>query len=178
MPVSPETKSADSPMLLAFRRLGTRLKRMAERLSGSPDDADDALQEAFCRLWPKADSISSENEAAALLTTAVRNISIDITRHQRRFISEARTEDVPELADTGVEDSEAREEMFRSVERIIVAHLSPLSSEILHRKEVKGESCEEIAAALSMQSAAVRMHLSRARKTIRECYKNKCHEDE
>ena len=42
--------------------------------------------------------------------------------------------------------------------------------------KIKGLSYEEIAKLLDMQPPAVRMQLSRARKTIRECYKQLQHE--
>ena len=41
------------------------------------DDAEDALQEAFCRLWQRRDTINSTREAEALAATTLRNICID-----------------------------------------------------------------------------------------------------
>ena len=64
-----------------------------------------------------------------------------------------------------------REELYRRVETLIDQKLSPTAREILKRKEFLGESFETIAQALNMQETAVRMQLSRARKTIRECYR-------
>ena len=55
---------------------------MAREISGNSDDADDALQEAFTRLWERRKAIRSEDEASALMTTTVRNLSVDAYRRQ------------------------------------------------------------------------------------------------
>lgn len=158
-----------SPMLSAFRRMGRRLRGVALSLLGDEDEADDALQEAFCRLWPRAPRIGSEDEAAALLTTTVRNVSIDALR-RKQVAPTVRTEILPDQADDA-EEMREREEQYRRVEEIIDGELSLLAQDILRRKEYRGQTFEQIAEELGMQPAAVRMQLSRARKQIRECYK-------
>jgi len=59
------------------------------------------------------------------------------------------------------------------VEELIDHQLSPVQRSILKKKEYEGQSIDEIAKELDMQQAAVRMQLSRARKTIRECYQKR-----
>lgn len=44
------------------------------------EDADDALQEAFFRLWKHADRIDSREEAEALTVATVKNLCIDVLR--------------------------------------------------------------------------------------------------
>lgn len=157
---------------LAFQRLGTALHRMARTLMGNADDADDALQEAFCRLWPRRENIKSEEEAAKLLTTTVKHLSVDLLRQRqtRRAVTLDEERDaVPDLEDNL---QECREEQYRRVKRLVEIKLTPLQREILHRREILGEAYEQIAADMKMQQSAIRTQLSRARKTIRECYKN------
>lgn len=72
-----------------------------------------------------------------------------------------------------IEERLAKEELFLEVEEIINRQLSPMQRQILREKEYEGKSIEEIADGLQMQPTAVRMQLSRARKTIRECYQNR-----
>lgn len=160
-----------SPILPAFQRLKLRLRQMAGAMLGSEEDADDALQDAFCRLWPRRESIKSENEAAALLTTTVRNIGIDTLRRRQHMRTESLEEGstAPPWEDEG--EAAEREKQFRRVEELIEEKLSPMAREILQRKDFLGESFETIAESMNMQPAAVRMQLSRARKTIRECYR-------
>lgn len=163
-------------LLPAFQRLRGRLQRMAASLLGDDDEAEDALQDAFCRLWPRRGGIRSEGEAAALFTTTVRNLSIDALRHRQSHPTVALQEnlDAPEAEDA--ERKAETEERFREVERLVDSCLSPAQRQILRLKEYQGLDYETIARQMDMQPAAVRMALSRARKTIRECYKTYHHE--
>ncbi len=160
-----------SPTLPAFQRLKRRLHRMAGAILGNDDEAADTLQDAFCRLWSKRDGIKTENEAAALLTTTVKHLSIDTLRQRKRFPINELDEEHELTFDNETEAITEREELYRRVETLIDQKLSPTAREILKRKEFLGESFETIAQALNMQETAVRMQLSRARKTIRECYR-------
>ena len=77
-----------------------------------------------------------------------------------------------------IEERIERQELFQEVEELIDKQLSPIQRLILRKKEYEEESIEEIAKELDMQQAAVRMQLSRARKTIRECYRNRHNHEE
>lgn len=140
---------------------------------GNDDEAADALQDAFCRLWTRREGMADEAEAAALLTTTVRHISIDRLRQRQRHETEScdHTESLYVAEETDIKAE--REALYERVEALIDKYLSPLAREILHRRDLQGESIETIAQTLNMQPAAVRMHLSRARKTIRDCYLKK-----
>ena len=157
---------------LAFQRLGTALHRMARTLMGNADDADDALQEAFCRLWPRREKIKSEEEAAKLLTTTVKHLSIDLLRQRQTRMTVLLDEERDTVPDLEVNQYETREEQYSRVKRLVDTKLTPLQRDILHRREILGEGYEQIARDLQMQQSAIRTQLSRARKTIRECYKN------
>ena len=77
-------------------------------------------------------------------------------------------DNLPDEADEQAE----RERLFDEVESLIDRHLSPTARDILHRHDYQGQDYATIAAELNMQEAAVRMQLSRARKTVRQCYLN------
>lgn len=159
---------SEETLTSVFVGMRKNILRFASRFFPTEEDADDALQEAFCRLWPKRDELESLPKAEAMVKTAVRNIGIDAYRRHRGFRDVPLEEEaVGEPADSG-EDSV--EERFRAVERAIAHELTPLQQEIFRRKEYASQGFKEIAAALGMQEAAVRMQLSRARKTIRANY--------
>ena len=133
------------------------------------DDASDAIQEAFCRLWPIRNKIKSEKEAAALTVTTTRNICIDQIRKKARF---------PELdietnneCDEDNSEKENLLERFQTVKLLIEKRLTENQRKILELRDYQGLEIEDIANRLNMQPATIRMNLSRARKTIREQYK-------
>lgn len=131
------------------------------------DAAEDALQDAFVRLWGRY-QVRSEKEAEALLTRTVRNVSIDSLRKRKT---------VPLVGDLPEEAEENREALFRRVEEMVDTELTDLQKLIVRRHEYESVTLEKIAEELGMQPPAVRMQLSRARKTIREHYRNRYHEE-
>lgn len=153
-----------------FTELRKNFLRLAMRFLPNKEDADDALQEAFFRLWRHADKIGSREEAEALTVVTVKNLCIDTLRKRNNIptveLDENRDESVCDQADESIE----REERFRTLERIIELRLTPLQQQILRMKEYEGKKYDEIAEMLGMQEPAVRMQLSRARKEIRDCY--------
>lgn len=144
---------AEEFLIEAFRRL--RGRKVAE----------DALQEAFCRLWAGRFSPKSLREAEGTLSVTGRRIEIDIYRKECRMcpLGEA-----GEPTDEASPDPVEREALFRKVERAMDSELTELQKTIIRRHEYEGVPLNRIAEELSMQPAAVRMQISRARKAIRE----------
>ena len=150
-----------------YQRIRARLRAGAGKMLSDADAAEDALQDAFVRLWGRY-QVRSEKEAEALLTRTVRNVSIDSLRKQKT---------VPLAGDLPEEAEENREALFRRVEEMVDTELTDLQKLIVRRHEYESVTLEKIAEELGMQPPAVRMQLSRARKTIREHYRNRYHEE-
>lgn len=162
-------------LLTTFSQLRNRLMRLSRRFLRNEDDASDALQEAFCRLWPRRQTIRSPREAEALTVTTVRNVCINVLRRQAAAPTVDLNVERNAPATSGDEWAE-REALFREVENLISTRLTPTQRHILRRREFDGASFDTLAAELSLSPAAVRMQLSRARKTIRECYQQQSHD--
>ena len=159
-------------LVTTFTEMRKGFLRLASRFLPNEEDASDALQDAFCRLWPKRNQIHSSQEAEALAVTTIRNLCIDQIRKEKMDVVELDAERDSKPSET-IEERLAKEELFLEVEEIINRQLSPIQRQILREKEYEGKSIEEIADGLQWQPTAVRMQLSRARKTIRECYQKR-----
>ena len=143
-----------------YQRIRLRLKAGAGRLLADAEAAEDALQDAFVRLWGRYE-VRSGREAEALLTRTVRNVSIDQLRKRKT---------VPLSGDLPEEDvSENREALFRRVEEMVDTELTDLQRLIIRRHEYESVTLEKIAEELGMQPPA--------RKTIREQYRKRYHEE-
>ena len=133
--------------------------------------AEDALQEAFCRLWGRKYKVSSLKEAVGLLSRTVRNIEIDELRKAGRRktvgLDKAGLEE-----DSGEAMALEREALFRKVEASLDRDITLLQKKVIQLHEYEGLSFEEIAEELGMQPAAVRMQASRARKVLRDKFRN------
>lgn len=150
-----------------YQRIRERLKAGAGKMLSDAEAAEDALQDAFVRLWGRY-QVRNEREAEALLTRTLRNVSIDQLRKRKT---------VPLAMDLPEEAEENREALFRRVEEMVDTELTDLQKLIVRRHEYESVTLEKIAEELGMQPPAVRMQLSRARKTIREHYRNRYHEE-
>ena len=158
-------------VLNAFQRMRGRLRKMAAHITGDDACADDVLQDAFIRLWVRQGYICSDNEACALMTTTVHNLSIDETRRQKRLMCTQVDEEKDAPPDDDVDLQHAAEERFNRVETIIAEKLSPVQRRVLLMRDRDGFDYDFIAQELDMNPAAVRMQLSRARKAVRDIYR-------
>lgn len=176
----------DIVFLKAFERLHRRLRGMAFRLLADEAAADDVLQEAFCRLWARPSAGTgadggetepapplTEERAGALLAVTVRRLGIDRLRSEARHPHLTLDEERDARPDDAPDESRQRERRLAMLEAAVESRLTGRQREVLHRHEYRGESFEQIAAELHMQPAAVRMQLSRARKAIRQYFKER-----
>lgn len=130
---------------------------------------EDILQDAFCRLWGGKYKIGSVKEAMGLLSRTGRNLEIDEYRKARKrqtvSLDGRQVEEEPE-------DAMEKELLFRKVEASVDSELTDLQRLIVRKHEYEGQSFERIAKDLGMQQTAVRMHISRARKILRDKFRN------
>ena len=155
---------------IAFTTLREQMLSLAGRITGNRDDAADAVQDAFVKLWQQQERYGTSSHASGAGMTAVRNTSIDLARRNRR------RNDVPvdQIADdiTAITD-EDRTIVYQQVRAIIDKELSANQRAIIDMREIQGMEFDDIAARLGMQPATVRVELSRARKRVREIYRNR-----
>lgn len=151
---------AEDFLTKAFIQFRQRLKGSSGRMLSERADAEDVLQDAFVRLWKKQYPLHSEQEAAALLGRTVRNASLNERRRKRPMALETDVAEDPP-------DSGEKEQLYEQMTAKIRTELTELQRYILEEKEYGGRTLEDIALELGMEPAAVRMQLSRARKTLR-----------
>lgn len=136
--------------------------------------SEDVLQDAFCKLWGGKYKVGSVKEAIGLLSRTGRNLEIDEYRKSVRRPTVS-------LGDRQIEDERddagEREALFRKVEASVDSELTDLQKLVVRRREFEGQSFERIARDLGISQEAVRMHVSRARKVLREKFRNEHEQD-
>lgn len=136
--------------------------------------SEDTLQDAFCRLWGGKYKVGSVREAVGLLSRTGRNLEIDEFRKAERLPRQVSI-DGRQIKDEG-SDAAEREALFRKVEASVDSELTELQKLIVRKHEYEGQSFERIAKDLGMRQEAVRMHISRARKILRDKFRNETDE--
>lgn len=148
-----------------FTHLHQRLHTTARNIAGD-DNADDILQDAFCKLWTLKNLPSDQQQTEKIASTIVRNVSIDY-----RMSAERKTQSSIDKADTENSQENDIRELFVTVKHIIELQLSDMQRQVLWMRDYEGYSFAEVAEKMCITEENARQILSRARKTIRETYK-------
>jgi RNA polymerase sigma factor (sigma-70 family) len=140
--------------------------RLAKRLLVSTEEAEDATQEVLVKLWNKNESLSDYVSVEALAMTMTKNHCLDQLKAKRssnlRIVHNNYTDREPSLQQK-VEDNDSLNWVAK-----IIDQLPEQQRIIIQLREVEQYEFEEIAKLLEMNETAIRVALSRARKTIRE----------
>jgi len=156
------------PLVRAYEGPGLRL---ALGMMGNPDDAEDALQEAFVKAYDALDRFDLERPFGPWFFQILRNQCRDALRSRKaRFKLEALDEDLEERPAPGGRGPERRRErsaaralLWQALERIGDDH-----REILVLKELQGFRYAEIAAILRIPEGTVASRLYHARVALKE----------
>jgi RNA polymerase sigma-70 factor (ECF subfamily) len=140
--------------------------RIAKRLLVSTEEAEDATQEVLIRLWNKKEGLNKYNSIEALAVTMTKNYCLDQLKSKRasnlKLVHSNYSDKQPRI-DKQVEDKDS----WSWVEKIM-NNLPKQQRLIVQMRDVEEYEFSEIAEALEMNETAVRVALSRARKTIKE----------
>ena len=143
---------------------------LAERITGNRDDAADAVQDAFVKLWQQRGRYESSSHARGAGMMTVRTTSIDMAR-KNSHNSDVSLDQVAEAIED-VNDND-RSLAYQQVRHIIDNDLSDNQRLIIDLREMQGLEFEDIARRMNMTAANVRVELSRARRRVREIYQSR-----
>lgn len=132
------------------------------RLTGNTADADDLLQESFCRLLATPLATRDDTQMRAYLFRVATNAATDLWRRGGR--SRRREEPLTDEsagAAPGREDAALKHDMARTF-----GDLKPQERMLLWLAHVEGSGHREIAAALGLKAASVPVLLFRARRKL------------
>ncbi len=151
---------------LLVRRYGDVLHAHALRMVGSQDAAADLVQQAFVQGYRKLSSCREPARVGAWLFRILANRCRDHVRSPRR--RDVPLQVLPDLPSVRGDpaDAAARAEV-RSRVRAALDRLTPEQREAFVLKHIEGLSYEEIAAAMSLSVASLKMRVHRARESLR-----------
>lgn len=159
----------------AFADIRQRLMALAKRMLGNEEDAEDTVQDAFCRLWQRREKLESRQEVEGTSFVTVRNLCVDNKRRNSKMNEVSLDDNSTEAGFIESDEFEINERMavYTEVKDIMNRYLSDVQRQVILLREYEGKSYDEISEQLGIQPATARMHVSRARKLIREIYRNK-----
>ena len=143
-----------------------KIFRLAKRLLVNTEEAEDATQEVLVKLWNKSENLSGYNSVEALAMTMTKNYCLDQLKSKRNGnlkIVSINYEDKEPGLEKKIEDLDS----LNWVEKIM-NQLPVQQRLIIQMRDIEQYEFEEIAKILDMKESAIRVTLSRARKTVRD----------
>lgn len=150
-----------------FLPLSATMYCTAYSLLGNPQDAEDAVQEAFIRLWQKRDRVPVDEDLGAYCQMLVRNLCIDVLRRGRLKEADTTAADVrvadSQTASSSLENAEAMAQVEQAIQtlpenqqRVVALHV------------MQDRSLSEIEKETGFSAVNVRVLLSRGRKKLQQ----------
>ncbi len=143
-----------------------KVYRVARRLLVSEDEAQDATQEVLLKLWAKRSDIKKYRSVEAFAMTMTKNYCYDKLKAKSSNnlkIVHNNYEDHSGNTSKHIEIADEVEWLFK-----LMKNLPEQQQLIVQMRDVEHMENTEIAEILEMNEVAVRVALSRARKTLRE----------
>lgn len=141
--------------------------RVAYRVTGSAEDAEDVLQTLFLRLLRREMLPDIERNPKAYLHRAAINIALDIVKQKGRTVSPG---DIEEQIEDGKAQPDRQHESSQIQDwlRTALADLNPKAAEIFVLRHVEGYDNSEIAKMLGTSRGTVAVLLFRARARLKK----------
>lgn len=143
-----------------------KLFRMAKRLLVSTEEAEDATQEILMKLWTKNESFEKYKNVEAFAMTMTKNFCLDRLKSKQAGNLKLVHSNYGESG-SGLQTQVEAKDSVNWVQKIM-EELPEQQKMVLQLRDVEEYDFDEISEMLGMQPTAVRVTLSRARKTVRE----------
>ena len=149
-----------------------KLYRLAYRLTGQRDDAEDLVQDLLLKLYPRQEEMQGIKKLAPWLSRVLYNLFIDHVRRQQRSPIDLMNDDevvysthASQIAEpSAVADSEITLQLINSA----LKKLSEDHRILITLHDVEGYSLQEINEMTGTPVGTIKSRLSRARHKLRE----------
>jgi len=144
----------------------TKVYNLSWRMLGSSQDAEDALQEVFLKVFDRVKNYRGDSAFSTWLYRMTTNHCLDLLR-RRKIVAFLGFENAPEVRDK------------RDSEKAVNLGFSPVVAKVLEKLPVKQKACllmremeelsyEDIASALKLSMGSVKSNIHRAKAFLKE----------
>ena len=143
------------------------LYRVAYRLTGNVQEAEDLLQDTYMRLWQKREQIVEETLTEAYLIIIMKNLYRDKMRLKSIDTSADLTERI-EPPDDNRPDEKAEREDEAFIVKDLIDHLPQRERNIMTMYLLEEQSYDEIEASTGLKQGNIRQIVMRTRQKLKE----------
>ncbi len=144
--------------------LATLLYRIAFHILEQQDEAEDAVQETFLKLWEMRDRLDDVGSAKAYSIRILKNECLDRLRRAKKKVPAEQA-----LAKESILPADEQIDSRRRLEKVLgaIKSLPDSQKQVLLLRTVEGLSYEEISQRMGMSQLTLRVLLTRARGALR-----------
>jgi RNA polymerase sigma-70 factor (ECF subfamily) len=146
--------------------LSNKLLHFSNQLIKNEDEARDVVQDIFLKLWQKKENLKKIENIEAYAMRMARNRCLDLLRTKRAVSIEEQTGTRKE--ETGDLNVELELSETALLIKKIICKLPELQRRIIQLRDIDQLDYDEIEQLTGLKVNAIRVNLSRARKTVRD----------
>jgi len=150
--------------------LGQKLHRFAMSFVKDMHESEDIVQEIFLKLWNLRMKLSEIENIDAFAFRMTRNLCLDRIKARKPKLIDSAMEPGLQEREAELPDPESQMIMSDTMKEIHrhIEQLPELQRTIIVLRDVEGYTYDEVAEVMNMEVNAIRVNVSRARKTVRE----------
>jgi RNA polymerase sigma factor (sigma-70 family) len=142
-----------------------KLYRLCLRMLANEDEAADAVQEVYLKLWTMQDKLNTLENTEAYAMRMARNHCLD---NLRASLNKQVMVDGVSIANPSNQASDYEAKDTAYLIKSLITRLPELQRTIIHLRDVEQYEMSEIESITGLNANAIRVNLSRARRAIRE----------
>lgn len=147
-----------------------RLFRLAQMFLRNREEAEDAIQDVFLRLWTNRQQLEAYQSVEALAVQMTKNICLDkLKSHDKQKTSRDTDMGAMQAVDVSPYRQTENSDSAGLIHRLI-GELPEQQKLVLHLRDVEEYTLDEIEEVTGLTNANIRTILSRARQKLRENY--------
>jgi len=158
---------------ISFQRdilpMKNQLYRLAHRITGDQQEAEDVVQDTMIKVWNRRDSWAQIENIEAFCLATCRNLALDHTR-RAAFIApsiDGQQADEPTAPQPSPEEQASQHDRVELV-KALINKLPEKQRSCIHLRDIEGKSYKEIATVLDITEDQVKVNIFRARQAIRQ----------
>lgn len=160
-----ESRMTTEDFKIQYLSLHRRLYALALKALGNSDEAEDAVQTLYLRLWERREMLQEVKERWSYCAKALTNICNDKIRAAGKESDTGLNEDIPCPEENDFETAD-----FEKFIHFYIAQL-PDKQQTVMLMRINGATTEEIMDATELSATNIRTILSRVRMELKKLYK-------
>ena len=150
---------------ILFISLKDKIFRFAKTILSDEAEAEDVTQDIFEKLWLNQEKLEEYTNIESYVFRSTKNLCLDRIRHRNVVLKNSN--EIKYLSNNNVELEPDKKDTSDIIKNTI-KNLPEKQRIIIHLRDIEGYDFDEISKITGVEKNAIRVSLSRARKTVKQ----------